>query len=140
MSNIFIWVKKRLVWVFYNRGDTWQKQCNRFERGRRNRNVNLQCFHSRAAPSLKNLPTFVNPKLIKLELLLYFFSKKGHWYNIRIPKVNKVYPSCATHLRFICWCMTFKWMWSLSNKHLIARIKLRTEKTEKSNKQEKTVK
>ena len=39
MSNIFIWLKNDLFGCFRERRP-WQKQCNRFERGRRNRNVN----------------------------------------------------------------------------------------------------
>ena len=38
------WVKKRLVGGVLERGDTRQRHWNRFEKGRRNRNVNLQCF------------------------------------------------------------------------------------------------
>ena len=44
MSKYMYWVKKDLFGCFRMRRP-WQRQWNRFERGRRNRNVNLQCFY-----------------------------------------------------------------------------------------------
>ena len=48
------WVKKWkkwLVWVILERGDTWQRQWNRFERGRINRNVNYSASITRCTLS-----------------------------------------------------------------------------------------
>ena len=42
--NICITLKKDLFWVFYSRGEQDKRQWNRFERGKSNKNRNLQCF------------------------------------------------------------------------------------------------
>ena len=53
MSNIyFIGLKKDLFWVILDIEEIRDKdKCNRFERGRRNRNVNYNAFHIRDARS-----------------------------------------------------------------------------------------
>ena len=50
ISNIFIGLKKTCLGVL-DRGDTWQRQWNRFERGRRNRNVNYSASITRCTLS-----------------------------------------------------------------------------------------
>ena len=46
VKSVKIWIGLKMTCLgVLKRGDTWQRQWNRFERGRRNRNVNLQCFH-----------------------------------------------------------------------------------------------
>ena len=52
MSKYIYWVKKDLFGCFRNR-IMWQRQCNRFGRERRNRNVNYSVFHIRDARSLR---------------------------------------------------------------------------------------
>ena len=53
MSNIFIWVKKDLFWVFYNREDTWQKQWNKFWKREEEIEMSIySAFHIRDARSL----------------------------------------------------------------------------------------
>ena len=53
MLNIFIGFKK-FGWVFYNRGDTWKRQRNRFERERRNRNVNYSASNVNYSASIRD--------------------------------------------------------------------------------------
>ena len=69
---IFIGLKKRTcLGCFRYRGDTWQRQWNRFEKGRRNRNVNT----TSAFPytRLHALFRFVFTYLFHIANLIFYF-------------------------------------------------------------------
>ena len=74
-QNIYYWVKKDLFGCFRYRR-SWQRQWNRFERGRRNKNVNYSASITRCTASLRfvvlTVAVEVKDKFERVPLLKFF--------------------------------------------------------------------
>ena len=99
-------------------GDTWQRQCNRLEQGRRNRNVKLQCFpYTRCTLSFAFVFTYLLVLLRHYHIIHWFEDYQGlfviqcsnFWRSIvqcwgsprRCKTCHQVKPQCLTFGRLI---------------------------------------